>query len=175
MIFQRGVSNVVATVVLVLLTLVALGAVSTVVMSLVRDNLPNDCFKYQDYFQFDESFDLICKDGGKYGVTVSSKAIEENFEDPIEGFTLRFVGASESYVVEVKNGMNKDLGGASFIDYDPAKTEIEIPKNGGTRSYILDSSVITYKRVQIFTKLRSGMCEQKGGEVVFVPCAVPLP
>lgn len=62
---KKGLSAVVATVSLVLLTFAAVVVISSFIIPLVRDNLNEgtECSAYRDYFFFEEEFGYNCYNG----------------------------------------------------------------------------------------------------------------
>lgn len=104
---KKGVSAVVATVLIILLTLVVIGIVANYVIPFVKKSLEGtECFKFRDYFKFDESFNLNCyKDAAgskEYIVSVRANGEVEDANKVI-GFELKFLGEGTGVPVSVRD------------------------------------------------------------------------
>jgi flagellin-like protein len=126
---KRGLSGVVVTALLILITISAIGIIAGFLIPFVRENLEEtNCFEYRDYFEFDESFNLGCfheKGSNKnYLVTIRPKTGVES--DKINGMVLRFINQSIAEKVDVVSG---ELEGAMKM-VDPNIGKLEIPENG---------------------------------------------
>jgi len=133
-----GVSTAVASIVLVLLTLVAAGIIVQFVVPFVKNGLAqsSECVNYKDYFDFDDTFGYNCKNqNGNYTFSISAKG-ESDFDSKISGFIISFEG-NKQRSERVKK--NQSVGAISMINITESK--IKIPRPGETFSYILSSEI----------------------------------
>lgn len=159
---KRGVSTVVATVSLLLLTIVAVALLYSFVVPFVRENLDEstECLAYSEYFVFSEKFDFNCykTEGGRklYQVSVGAKNVENKIGQEVGGFELVFYGDDKSTVVDV-NGGEVPLGPAENRIYMLGKPleSIKIPQPGETRTYEYNTTE-WYSEAEIYVKLKTG-------------------
>lgn len=162
---KRGLSAVVATMLLILLTVVSVVLVASFILPFINDSLKStDCFKFKEYFVFDNSFDLNCyeKDASgqyKYKLSVKTQADNSN-ADKVIGFNLRFLGNGKGSSIIARDGeFNSDLTMLAGVAGEP----IKIPISGGkypVLSYIYTSSE-EYKKAGIYTVIEDGrICDE---------------
>ena len=75
MIKRKGLSEVVSTVLVVLITIVAVAFVANLAIPFVKNNLQSstECLSARDYFKFDDSLGYTCYDqNGLYGFSVQA-------------------------------------------------------------------------------------------------------
>ena len=154
---KRGLSQVVATLLLVLVTISAITLIFGYVVPFVRESLSStSCIKYRDYFVFDDEFSYNCysSDGTLYALTVKSKG-DAAAASNIAGFNLIFSREGKSKVVEVRDDV---LGlcseGVSMLhtcDVSGGTSEaIDIPERGEVSTYVFSNTDgIVYERVKI--------------------------
>ncbi|MDO8564155.1 MAG: hypothetical protein Q7R87_04050 [Nanoarchaeota archaeon] len=156
MINKKGVSNVIASVVLVALTVVALVIIAQFVVPFVKNNLQKsgECLDYQKYFVLDNSFGYNCKKNG-IGYVISVKAEgQKELEDKVSGLKLVLYNGAITAPLEVKDGKTRET---TFFMIDPGN--FKVPKTGEIQSYAYNVSQ-TFDRVEIYTLLKSGRtCE----------------
>jgi flagellin-like protein len=164
---KKGLSGVVTTALLLLLTITAVVIVSSFIIPFVKDNLDStSCFDYKDYFVFDESFDdfncfyegvLSDDNDDEYRISVK---VNGNLEDSekVSGFNLILVetgvGSSTSLNIrdgEVVNGLSMANGEASISIPKPG----EVRDGYSTLGYIYSSSE-KFTKVDIQTVLGDG-------------------
>ncbi len=160
---KKGMSEVVSSLLLILLTIASITIIVGVIVPFVKNNLgKTDCFKTRDYFKFDESFGFNCWDelNNRYLITVKANGDNSNAEK-INGFNLRFLseGDINNVVLEIKDG--ETLSGFNMIDTDIGGGNLIIPFSGGKYSvltYNYTSSVI-YKKVEIYPLIGKKVCD----------------
>src|SRR3989344_4105789 len=103
---KRGLSPVIATMLLVVLTVGAIVLVSSYLVPFVKNSLGStSCVKYLDHFQFDESFEYNCYTSDKKLYGISIKAGDNNTaSEDIVGFNLVFKEKGNSKAIMVKGG-----------------------------------------------------------------------
>lgn len=143
MIQKKGVSAIVATILLIVLTL-ALGVIiATVAIPFVRNSLASstECSSYKNYFTFDSSFNLNCYDisGTAAKVSVKAAQISPDAAAKVKGFQLVFIregGSSES--VSILDRSTSSCAAGEVVDYDtvcPGFGMLTLPQVGEARSY----------------------------------------
>lgn len=152
---KRGLSAVVATVLLILLSVSAIVIVAGFIIPFVKKSLEGtNCFEYRDYFKFDESFGFDCysENGGVYNYMLTVKPRADNTgAESIIGFGLKFMaeggGTTANFIGgAAPSGSIKMFNGGNII----------IPVSGGaystlTYNYTAGSK---YTRVEIYPILK---------------------
>lgn len=151
---KRGLSMVVATVLILLLTLVLASILAQVLIPFVKNNLKQstECVPYQNYFQFDSSFDFNCYElnngAREYKISVKSIAAENLIEEDIAGFNLVVGKEGSSKTVPVKKGATESCEVDNVKNLESSCTNLktlEIPSIGEGRTYIYSTNdVIKY-------------------------------
>jgi hypothetical protein len=136
---KRGVSDVVTSVMLVLLTVVAVSILAAVIIPYVRNSLnaSTACLDYGDYFKFEGSSPFNCyeKTGNEYAYKISVGANGENkTAEKIAGFNLVFYTSAGSTKVEIKSGISP---GIKMLSGEEA---ISIPNPGEWKTYVYSGS-----------------------------------
>jgi len=127
---KRGVSAVVATVLLVLIAFMAVGIVIGVIIPMVREGLEKgkSCFELREYFKIVPS-DYTC-----YNSTTTKLMVERGMEDfEVKGFAVSIMreGKSERYdIFDRANYSDVAVKGGNF------GKELELPGPGEARTYI---------------------------------------
>jgi len=162
--FKRGLSAVVATVLILLITIVLVTILAQVVIPFARDNLQHstECIPYENYYNFDTSFSYNCYSvvSGKYIYKISVKAasIADSQEEDADGFNLVVGSESSSKVVYVKKGTGGscDVGGIKNLE-DPCNSlsSLKIPNPGESQSY-------EYKSEEVLTSVQIGSLLSSG-------------
>ena len=170
---KRGMSEVVSSLLLILLTIASITIIVGVIVPFVKNNLSGtECFKTRDYFKFDESFGFNCYDeeNGKYLITIKASG-DNSSGKKIEGFNLRFLSEDNvnNAVLEVKNGIAS--GAISMLNPTIGGGNLVVPFSGGKYSvltYNYTSSVI-YKKVEVYPLIEKKVCDMSDS-VKLVEC-----
>ena len=145
---KRGVSSAVASIVLVLLTLIAAGIIAQFVVPFVKNGLSqsSECINYKDYFDFDNTFGYNCRNqNGNYTFSVNAKG-ESDLDLKINGLVLSFYGDEKQRSETIKK--NQSIGIISMLNVSESK--VKIPRPGETHSYIFSPEVDeVYSEVQV--------------------------
>lgn len=172
MLKKKGLSSVVATILLVLLTIVSVGVIAGYIVPMIVDNLKGtECFNYRNSFDFEEEFGYNCHNGSLYAVSVRTKVSSEEKFQNIEGFRLVFVGGGEAKTVDVKEGGEK----TSEIRMLNSSLEIlHIPKNGEVKTYVFNATA-SFDLAKIHPILKSGdICDESGSVKIDSICEYPI-
>jgi flagellin-like protein len=186
MIGKRGLSPVVATVLLLLLTVTAVVIVATVIIPFTN-KLPDatECISYRDYYNFEESFEFVddtyrynCyrdsdSSGGsdKFGFSVKGGSADGT--EDIGGFDLVFiVKQGSSKTISVRDGgtfsdtvMLSSSGGVTI-----GVADLEVPGPGEVRTYLYQKEGEEYRKAEVYPVLKSGKICDKSDEIVLIEC-----
>lgn len=154
---KRGLSTVIASVLLILLTISAVGIVISFVVPFVNKSLENtECFEFRDYFKFDDSFGYNCYEESlttkSYVLTVRAKADNSSAENVI-GFNLRFLGEGIGNSVSLKSG--ESVGDVKIVG-NFGGGNIVIPKSGSRYSALSYNYTISdnYEKAEIYATIK---------------------
>lgn len=162
---KRGVSTIIATVLIILITIAAAGLIAQFIVPYVKNTLSksSECLDYGNYFKFEDSIgdkEYNCYKSangvGRYGSSVGAKVNDSGAG--ILGFNLIFTKEDKTNkVVQVKE-INSIL---TQQMYDPISgnlgNNIKVPKNGDVYTYVYtDSSIPIYSYLEVAPVLKSG-------------------
>jgi hypothetical protein len=174
---KKGLSTVVASLILILLTISIALLLAQVIIPFVRDNLAKstNCLDYQDYFVFEESFqynsttyNFNCIDSvgtdNLHGLAV--KALKNNSN--VKGFKIVFT-KDESVSIDVIEGnpSSSDSGQIRTIEKSPI---IRIPGLGEIRTFVYNSP-LAFNKAEIYPILSTGKTCDKNDEIKFINCS----
>lgn len=195
---KQGLSTIVATTLILLITVVAITFLITFLIPFMKGNLNkgSECVDYGTYFSFDDSFNLNCKielDSNTYPdlfLSVRAKSDAELAKD-IAGFELEFVdsdGASTRVLQFIDKatgvaapGDRPEDASASAITMNMCGStliglnELKIPNSNeyGVISYRYND-MRDYTSVDIFPILKSGtVCEKSNSRALLSKCFFP--
>lgn len=163
---KRGVSTVVATVLIILLTITVAGLVAQVIIPYVRENLAKstECFAYKDYFQFEQSLEYQgqtkkynCYQSQGALVGSSIKAVTKgNISENLKGFNITFRNSGSSEIAGISNGVTttKGINGVWIFNSSEA---LQVPKEGEVITYVYKSiQNKPYEIAEVYPVLKSG-------------------
>lgn len=162
---KRGVSPIIATVMLIMLTIAAVGIIAGFLIPFVKKSLSDStvCFSYRNYFEFEDKFGYNCysSDGVNYLHAVSVKSGSDTSKEAnIKGFELVFSEMGSSTKKSAVNGASasSEIGGLRMLD--ETKDEIAVPQAGEMRTYVFNGGSNVYKGVEVYPVLQTGkVCE----------------
>ncbi len=141
---RKGVSAVVATALLIVLTLTLAVIVAVAAIPFVRNSLQSstECSPYKNYFTFDSSFKFNCFEASGTTAKVSVKAaqIDPLVAKKIKGLQLVFLreGGASSELFSIMDGGIGSCNAGNAADYEfscPGTGTLNIPQMGESRSY----------------------------------------
>ena len=173
MLYKKGLSAVIATVLLVLLTIAAGGIIANFVVPFVKDSLSGtECVKFRDYFKFEEDFEYNCyDDNGLHGVSI--KVVDNSDADKVKGFDLIFKKEDSAKKVSVRNGnIESCSAGEISILGGTCLDVIEIPGAGSyyVVTYIYNSSGGDYKKAEIYAVIENDDVCELSDSIKLIPC-----
>lgn len=164
---RRGVSAVIATVLLVLLTLTAVGVIAAFIIPFVSKSLDDStaCLTYRDYYQFEQEFKLNCRQGNLHGASVRATGDEE-LAAGVSGMRLTFSEEGSAKTVKIDEGaaVSEELR-----MLNSAAGTFSLPGPGEVRTYVHSSSE-AYTKVKVFPVLKSGKVCDASDEVSLKLC-----
>jgi len=170
---KRAVSSVVATILLILLTVMAAAILASFVIPFVKEQLSrsSECLKVQDRFYFNIMEGLNCYNSTyplpEKELLLSVGAKGEKNPDNVIGFDITLKDTGVGNVVSVRN--NGNLPNMNMFD---GTHTLFIPRTGEFLSYRYTSSGSEmYTGAEIRTLLLSGKtCEMKSDEIKLGVC-----
>ncbi len=157
----RGISTIVATVLMILITLAAFAILAGFIVPFVRDTLQEStsCLDYRDYFTFVEEFDGVrynCFDVSNQGISVKAKNLDEEIDVKEFGLVFGTEGDSKSVGLDEL----RVLGSA---------VEKRAPNPGETITYVYETNV-RYDTIDIYPILKSGDACEVTDSIKIVNC-----
>jgi flagellin-like protein len=172
MINKKGVDAVVATVLLILITLAAAAMVSQFLIPFVKNSLQSssECVPYRDYFKFQELFSYKgqdyyynCEIGNNYGAIVKAEGKDGS---RIGGFAIVLSNNTSSKKISVLSGAI-----SSEVKMLALNDSIIIPSPGEIRTYVLSVGNQNMNKMEIYPVLKNGHVCDKTDEIVVTNCA----
>ena len=182
---KRGLSTIVAAVLLIMLTVTAATILIRFLQPFVRNNLTenSECIPFQDYYQFQQTFEnatgsysFNCyqqSNGQTYIATMikaGQNASQEDMEN-LNGFTIVFGNSGgEAEPVILTNGktVTFNIGGIWRID-DAGNSILEINKPRETLTYIYHANKI-YNTAEVYPILKDGRTCEKSDTITLKQC-----
>lgn len=167
---KKGVSPIIATVLLVILTLVAVGILAAFVIPFVNDSFKNskECFDVLDKVKFDGDSLYNCYAYNASGEREARTGFSVRM-DTAEAlaFKVTFTAAGRGNTYTVENGTS--LENIRMLDRNFGTT-LEVPLKGGVRTYVING---TYERIELAPVLKSGdVCDTRAS-ISIGQCASP--
>jgi flagellin-like protein len=164
---KRAISAVVATVLLILLTIVAITVLASLVVPFVKDNLSGgECIKYKDYFSFEEKIEgknYNCFDSPWQGLTIKTKPDVNNSKNDLGGFFITLIGDDRSQTYRVYQN------GSGFSERVLGESKFYYPKPGETITYVFNTG-FQYNTAIISPMLQSDKVCDKDDEIKIISC-----
>lgn len=169
---KKGMSVVVASVLLILLTISAVTIVAKFLIPFTEDSLVStECFEFRDHFSFDESFDYNCYDDTNDAYILSIKVRSDNSSsEKVEGIGFRLTGNGTGTSAIAIEG--DSVSTISMLDSRIGNGKIVIPKPTGrysalTYNYSSDES---FERAEVYPVLKGGKICEKADSIEIIDC-----
>ena len=163
---KKGLSPIIATVLILLLTISAIAIIAGFIVPFIKESLTGatECLPYTDYYKFDDTFDFNCRNQSGVYLTVRSGFPGRGSEYVPDELRLVFLGEGSSQSAVVKQGeVGTDISTLGV-------PTLEVPANGEIRSYLY-SSPGTFKSVEVYPVLESGkICEITDSTAIKLGC-----
>lgn len=161
----RGFSAIVATVLIVSLTVIIGAVLAAFVIPFVKDNLTGStsCVPVNDFYSFEQSLGYNCYTSSNYKLSLAQRADSKEGEQII-GFNIVLQGSDGSGMLlqgQTTSATLLSLNGSVYPG---------LPGSGNVKTYRYDSSS-PYTRAQVYAVLSSGKtCEQQRGAITLRQC-----
>lgn len=165
---KKAVSDVVATVLIILLTVSAVALLVSFISPFVEKNLDSStaCLPYKEHYQFEQSVDGIYYNcyqinGSQVlvGATIKfGSDLNENEIENLNGLLVVFSGTSKVETVNLTNGKSatKTLGGVWELE---GSSILEVNGANEIRTYVYNTTS-SFSKAEIYPVLKSGkICE----------------
>ncbi|PIN89576.1 hypothetical protein COU60_03120 [Candidatus Pacearchaeota archaeon CG10_big_fil_rev_8_21_14_0_10_34_76] len=155
---KRGISPIIATVLILLITFVAISILAVFVVPFVSESLEGseECFDILGHVTFDES-PYNCNIGGTLGDGSEGErtgfSVRVGGED-ISGLKIALYNEGSSEVVEFLNGTIGNTLSSKLRMLNGLFSEgLEMPKKGGVRTYVAEG---LFEKIEVSARLKSG-------------------
>lgn len=176
---NKGLSTMVATSMIIMITIIAGAVIAQFVIPFVNQNLTRstECVKVAEQFDFDERLGFNCYEGEipnvKTKVSIKSKNDQEAYA-LVDGFSLLlFSEAGSSQSVKVKNvGSDARISLLTGVSEGTDQTSnlVVIPGTGETRTYLYTTPSI-YTKAEVYPILKNGrVCEKRTRSIQLNAC-----
>jgi hypothetical protein len=165
---KKAVSTVVATVLMILITVVAGLIVAQIIIPFVRENLnrSTECTKYPGYFIFDETMGGNCYTNDQVVINVKRK----NFVSELDGSVNLDNNVVGIDAVLFSNEGSKKVRIPSNDVLMGDGSNIRLPKPGGVVMYnISDVLAASYLKAEVHVVLNSGRVCESPSDVITIP------
>lgn len=164
---KRGLSPVIAVVLLLMITVVAAGLIVAFVVPFVSKNLDTsgECFDVLGDLSFDETpYNCFAESGGNSRTGFSVRVDNEN----IIGFRVALQTGGSSDAVEIEEGTNgSSLTRRIRMLSQDFNVPLTVPGRGGVRTYVSEGR---YDKAEIFPILTSGGKCDMADDIILKPC-----
>lgn len=154
---KRSQSEIIVTVLLILITIAGVAIVSTFVIKMIREGLSEtDCLKTLGQFEIKISEGVTC-----YNSVSASKDVHITIQRGQEVFNLTGLSVSIGNVDSSKAFKIKTSGSDAGVKMYDGTTTITLPEPGEKRSYTIASGMIGVKKTIIAPMIgKDILCEQ---------------
>ncbi len=171
---KRGLSQTVESVLLLLITIAAVGLIASFIIPFVKNNLNDStaCVPYRQYYQFDEDTDYTCYKGNYTGASIKAGTGPE--ANGTLGFEIVFNGPSisEKASVRINNNQSCTSKGIKILGTPCSPvTVIELPESGELRTYVYNGTQV-FETLDVHPVLKSGKLCEKSDSIKLKPCDV---
>ncbi len=160
---KRGVSPVVATMLLLVITVLLAALIMTFVVPFVQDSLGDskECLQVLDGIEFAES-EFNCFSSDETGFSVKVK------KEKVSGFKISLIDNEDNAdAIEVTEGVSggNAIRMKGIINYN---TDLEVASSGGQRTYVASE---VYSKAEIAPLGETGKVCEVADIIEFTPCA----
>lgn len=137
---KKGVSPIVATVLLIMLTVVAIGIITKIVVPFTKDNLSKskDCFSYREYYTFDSSLGYNCYNSSGMFVTIKASG-DSSLSSKIAGTDFIVINSGKSERFQIRKGERASCSTSGVRELDDLSCAnlLNTATGGEVRTYAL--------------------------------------
>lgn len=150
---SRGISQVITSILLILISIVGVIIISGLVIPFVRDSLgeSKECFEVIDQLTINTESGYTCYYNNTINKMIANVTIKRGTgAAEINGFIIAISGGGSSKTFEIKNGTVKDV---KMID---GSADIKIPGKGEEMTYSMNTSLDEVRYAEIAPIMASG-------------------
>jgi hypothetical protein len=164
---KRGLSQVIESVLLVLVTIVAVFIIAGFLMPWIREQLDKtSCVKYNDALYFDEDMGYNCRNGTNYYFSVGVKNLAEKEAEELESIVLSFEGEGKQVAVTIADGASK----SDIRMLNASEQKLVMPRNPPeVYTYVYEGKE-NYTRASLYPKIKSGLCAKNDELLRILSC-----
>lgn len=169
---KKGLSSVVSTLLLILLTITAVSVAASFIVPFVRNNLEDtSCFEFRDYFKFDDSLGYNCYRENSPGTNIYQTSIraknDASAAENVKGFAIRYVNDAGVQKFDIIDGapitppVNIEILGVTTGNIIiPKPSTVGVKDTYPSLTYTYQSTEV-YEDVEIYPILKSDdLCER---------------
>ena len=140
---KKGVSSIIATILLILISIFAATIIIGFVVPFVKDTLAEEkeCYEVKDQLKINTESAYTCVYGGGKNASVTIR--REFGEVEIKGFKMGVYGDDGARVFDIKEGRVENVKMINGSDI------LEIPEKGGERTYSINTTLTNINEVKI--------------------------
>ncbi len=167
---KRGLSPVIAVVLLIMITIVAIGIIASFLIPFIRDSLGEgkECFEVLSDLHFAETpYNCYDDDSSADDSTGFSIGIDD---ERIKGFSVALISGGSSDAIDIIDNTDGDSLTPKISIFDGSAggaTTLTVPKRGGIRTYIAEG---IFDRIEIYPILESGNKCDLSDSIELRPC-----
>jgi len=178
---RRGLSEVIATLLIILLSVALIAVLAQFLIPFVKNNLnkSTECFGYSDYFSFQEAFssrsgDLRynCNSGNLTGFSIKAGSSNDSRSGLI-GFDMVLIGEGSSKKLSVRDALPKS---SELRMLNSSIASVNVPLPGETRTYVHQKQADEgqYVSMEIYPVLKSGRVCEINDKIKLESCSATL-
>jgi len=141
---KKGVSSIIATILLILISIFAATVIIGFVVPFVKDTLAEEkeCYEVKDQLKINTESAYTCVYGGGKNASVTIR--REFGEVEIKGFKMGVYGDDGARVFDIKEGMI-----VTDVQMINGSTILSLPEKGGERTYNITTTLTSIDEVKI--------------------------
>jgi flagellin-like protein len=173
---KKGISPVIATVFIIMLTVAAVAVIASFVVPFVKRALyqSTECVPYKEFYDFEESFGYNCyqEEGNLYGASVKA-GFDKTIAQGLEGFDIVFIdeqGSTKKANVRDESAVSHEAG-KIWLKGTLSGAALRAPGAGETLTYIYNSSENSvFVSAEVYPVLKTGRICEKSASIKIIKC-----
>ncbi len=172
---KKGVSEIIATVVILFVTVATVSILSVFIIPFVKNKLNSstECISYKNYFTFDESFNYNCNSRNLYAFSIKAQTTTQNISSNIKGFDLILKAEGSSKKISIINNADSSCSenGIKILGKS-CPSLLKVPAEGETQTFVYNKSSAEkdFTLVEVYPYLNSGKSCEKSDEIKITLC-----
>ncbi len=153
---RKGQSQVISTILLILLSIAAISIIAGVIIPMVKEYASDTCFETIGVISIDKASEYTCYNSGEDQTYVG---IERTSQDvKIDGISVSLRGSGDSKVFKIESG--KELVGVRMFS-SSTPLVLELPQKGGIKTYVFESVGFNVESVVVVPISSGKICDSK--------------